>query len=88
MNFTEENMNSRGALASFLPQYWSDYNGSGSYFIAGSAGTSDFYPSGGSYHPTPSVIDLSGFFSLLVRIDLFLGILGVLAVTIFLSRCR
>jgi parallel beta-helix repeat protein len=68
--------------------YWSDYNGTGSYFIAGSAGASDPYPSGEPHHPTPSGIDLNDFFSLLVRVGLFLGILGVLAATIFLSRRR
>jgi parallel beta-helix repeat protein len=66
--------------------YWSDYNGMGSYFIAGSAGASDLYPTGDLHQPTPSGTNLSGFFFLLARICLFLGILGVLIITIFLSR--
>lgn len=67
--------------------YWSDYSGTGSYIIAGSADAYDLYPTGDP--PDPNVsneIDLSDFVFLLVRISLFLGILGVLAVSIFFNR--
>lgn len=63
--------------------YWSDYDGTGSYLIAGPAGASDPCPIDDPY--LKKGID---FFSILIRIGLFLGILGTLAVTIFLSRRR
>lgn len=64
---------------------WSDYADNGSYLIAGSAGNSDLYPSLSPYRYT-SETNISGIFSLLVRFGLFLGILGLLGVSFFLTR--
>jgi parallel beta-helix repeat protein len=62
--------------------YWSDYNGTGSYLIPGPADASDLYP-----FDDPSLtkkgIDL---FSILIRIGLLLGIFGLLLVSIFLNK--
>lgn len=66
--------------------YWSDYSGTGSYIIAGAAGALDLYPSGDTPEPTSIGIGFNDLIFLLVRITLFLGILGVLIVSLFLNR--
>jgi parallel beta-helix repeat protein len=63
--------------------YWSDYNKSGSYLIAGSTGTTDPYPSIDPYRM--STMD-SAFVSLLSRIGLFIIIFGLLIVIIILNK--
>ncbi len=63
--------------------YWSDYSGTGSYSIAGTAGTSDVYPSFSPYRYT----EIETFESdLLVRISLFLVVSGLLGVVIYINR--
>jgi parallel beta-helix repeat protein len=59
--------------------FWSDYSGTGNYPIDGTAGAVDPYPN-------TRKINLEALFSLLIRIILFLSILGLLLVSIFLNR--
>ncbi|UCG04368.1 MAG: right-handed parallel beta-helix repeat-containing protein [Candidatus Heimdallarchaeota archaeon] len=69
--------------------YWSDYNGTGSYPIAGAAEAKDPYPSRSLYKYTSETepqIDLSDLYSLLTRIGLFILIVGVLGTLLFVNR--
>jgi parallel beta-helix repeat protein len=66
--------------------YWSDYSGTGSYLIAGSAGTSDPYPSLSPYRYTSSSSSPTFLEDVLVRIGLFLGVIGLVVVVFFINR--
>jgi parallel beta-helix repeat protein len=69
--------------------YWSDYNGTGSYPIAGVASAKDPYPSRSPYTYTSEIesqIGLNDLYSILIRIGLFLLIVGVLGVLVFVNR--
>ena len=71
--------------------YWSDYNGTGSYLIAGSAGTSDPYPSLSPYRYTDK-IDTSSSPSpvfpqeFLAIIGLFVVVIGLSVVVLFVNK--
>ncbi|MHA1947479.1 MAG: right-handed parallel beta-helix repeat-containing protein [Candidatus Hodarchaeales archaeon] len=62
--------------------YWSDYSGTGSYLIDGSAGVSDPYPSSSpnrySDETQPSHVS--------IRIGLFLGVIGLFVGVLFVNR--
>ena len=60
--------------------YWSDYSGTGSYLISGSAAASDPYP----FLTGEQVI--RRYFPLLLRIGLFFFVVGLLVVVLFLIR--
>jgi parallel beta-helix repeat protein len=69
--------------------YWSDYNGTGSYPIAGTAEAKDPYPSRFSYKYTSETdpqLDLDDLYSFLTRIGLFVLIIGVLGTVLFVNR--
>ena len=69
--------------------YWSDYNGTGSYPIVGTAEAKDPYPARFPYtytSKTESQMDLSDLYSLLTRIGLLLLIAGVLGTVLFVNR--
>ncbi|MFX0171213.1 MAG: NosD domain-containing protein [Candidatus Hodarchaeota archaeon] len=66
--------------------YWSDYSGNGSYLIAGSAGASDPYPSLSPYRYTSSSSSPAFPQDVLVRIGLFLVVIGFLVVVLFVNK--
>ncbi|MFW9906598.1 MAG: NosD domain-containing protein, partial [Candidatus Thorarchaeota archaeon] len=68
--------------------YWFDYSGNGSYIIAGSAEASDPYPSLSPYRYIPKQDSSSSPQSILVRVGLFLGVIGLLGVILFVNRWR
>jgi parallel beta-helix repeat protein len=63
--------------------YWSDYNGTGSYLIDGTAGARDPYPSLSPYRYTSETAFPK---DILVRIGLFLAVIGLVVVVFFVNR--
>ncbi|MFX0052140.1 MAG: right-handed parallel beta-helix repeat-containing protein, partial [Candidatus Hermodarchaeota archaeon] len=71
--------------------YWSDYNGIGSYPIAGLAEAKDSYPASSSYKyigETESQTDPRSFYSHLTRISLFILVVGALGSLLFINRWK